>query len=291
MRFTSRLPFAIYLGLAFASVASLPTPPLAAQESAQQPPPAALEQPAKMLPRAHAHNDYLHDRPLLDALAQGFGSVEADIFLVDGELQVAHTRSELAPERTLQTLYLEPLKQRIAQHHGSVYGDGRTFTLLIDIKTDAEATYRALHDLLAQYNQILAHSDGAEERAGAVTAIVSGNRPTELIRHTSPRYAAIDGRLSDLDSELPQSLMSPSLMPLISDNWRSHFSWRGAGQLPVAEQQKLQDIVARTHAQRRRLRFWATPDTPAMWSALHAAGVDLINTDDLAGLSEFLRER
>ncbi len=36
-------------------------------------------------PRAHSHNDYLHRRPLLDALALGFCSVEADIYLVDGE--------------------------------------------------------------------------------------------------------------------------------------------------------------------------------------------------------------
>ena len=42
----------------------------------------------RALPAAHAHNDYLHKRPLLDALAQGFCSVEADIFLVDGALLV-----------------------------------------------------------------------------------------------------------------------------------------------------------------------------------------------------------
>lgn len=286
MRFTSRPLPTIYLLLTLATCTWLPATPIAAQESApvsvQRP--ASLEQPVTMLPQAHAHNDYLHEQPLLDALTQGFGSVEADIFLVDGELQVAHTRSELAPERTLRALYLEPLKRRITEHQGSVYGDGKPFTLLIDIKTDAEATYRALNDLLAQYSQILTHSNNEVEQAGAVTAIVSGNRPIELIRHTSPRYASIDGRLSDLDGELP-----PSLMPLISDNWSSHFSWRGVGQLPPAEQQKLQDIVARTHAQHRRLRFWATPDSPAMWSVLHDAGVDLINTDDLAGLSEFLR--
>jgi len=41
-------------------------------------------------PRAHAHNDYEHTRPLLDALAQGFGSVEADVYPVDGDLLVAN---------------------------------------------------------------------------------------------------------------------------------------------------------------------------------------------------------
>jgi putative flavoprotein involved in K+ transport len=41
------------------------------------------------LPNAHSHNDYLRPRPLLDALDQGFCGVEADVFLVDGDLLVA----------------------------------------------------------------------------------------------------------------------------------------------------------------------------------------------------------
>src|SRR5688500_17684262 len=42
------------------------------------------------LERAHAHNDYEHERPLYDALDHGFKSVEADIWLIDGELVVSH---------------------------------------------------------------------------------------------------------------------------------------------------------------------------------------------------------
>jgi hypothetical protein len=36
------------------------------------------------------------------------------------------------------------------------------------------------------------------------------------------------------------------------------------------------------------VRFWATPDTPAMWKELQAAGCDLINTDKLDELRAFL---
>ena len=46
------------------------------------------------LPRAHAHNDYYHRRPLLDALDQGFCSVEADIYLVEDRLLVGHLPME-----------------------------------------------------------------------------------------------------------------------------------------------------------------------------------------------------
>ncbi len=245
----------------------------------------AQAQPTPLLKRAHAHNDYLHPRPLLDALEQGFGSVEADIFLVGEELQVAHTRSELSPERTLRALYLEPLKQRMTEHHGSVYGDGESFTLLIDIKTEGEATFQALHRLLLNYRELLSRQEeGKQWQSAAVTVIVSGNRSLEAIAQSSPRLVGIDGRLSDIDSS-----QAVDLLPLISDNWGNHFSWRGVGQFPEIEREKLRDIVGKIHAQQRRVRFWATPDNPAMWLKLQQAGVDMINTDNLAGLSEFLK--
>jgi len=66
----------------------------------------------KPLVNAHAHNDYEHARPLLDALDRGFCSVEADVWLVDGQLLVAHDRGKAKPGRTLQALYLDPLRAR-----------------------------------------------------------------------------------------------------------------------------------------------------------------------------------
>jgi hypothetical protein len=54
--------------------------------------PAAAPPVAPIVPlaNAHAHNDYEHKRPLFDALDNGFTSVEADVFLVDGKLLVGH---------------------------------------------------------------------------------------------------------------------------------------------------------------------------------------------------------
>ena len=83
------------------------------------------------LVRAHAHNDYEHTRPLLDALDHGFASVEADIHLVDGQLLVAHDRKSVKPERTLEALYLDPLRERVRKNGGRVYRGGPTITLQI----------------------------------------------------------------------------------------------------------------------------------------------------------------
>ncbi|UCG57197.1 MAG: phosphatidylinositol-specific phospholipase C/glycerophosphodiester phosphodiesterase family protein [Phycisphaerales bacterium] len=240
------------------------------------------------LPQAHAHNDYEHKRPLYDALAHGFNSVEADIFLVDDDLYVAHERREIAPNRTLRSLYLDPLRERIRQHGLRVHTNGPQFTLLVDIKSAAAPTYDALERVLAEYRDVLTcfGPDGRTDRP--VLAVVSGNRPRELVESREIRYAGYDGRLADLQSDAPADLI-----PLISDNWTRHFTWKGIGEMPVEERRKLGEIVQIAHRKGRRVRFWATPDNPspardAIWRELLAARVDLINTDDLEGLRQFL---
>lgn len=243
----------------------------------------ASAQPS-VLPAAHAHNDYEHTRPLLDALEQGFGSIEADIHLVEGRLLVGHDKKSLRPERSFASLYLDPLLARVKANGGRVYRGGPTITLLVDVKTDAATTYAVLHETLARYAPMLTvYRDGAAV-PGAVTVIVSGNRARAEIAAQSLRYAAIDGRLDDLTANPPAELV-----PWVSENWQKVFTWKWSGPMPDADRTKLRELVDRAHAQHRRIRFWNTPDNPAAWSLLREAGVDLLNTDHLAGLAEFLR--
>jgi hypothetical protein len=247
------------------------------------PPTAPLPKP---LVHAHAHNDYLHERPLLDALDHGFCSVEADIYLVDGKLLVAHDRDKLKTDRTLQALYLDPLRDRVKKNGGRVYPDGPEFTLLIDLKTDSTNTYPALREMLAQYADMLTTFRDGKREAKAVLAIITGNRTKQMFAGEKIRYAAFDGRTDDLDSNEPADFV-----PWVSADWKSLFQWRGFGVVPDAEKQKLKQIVAKAHQQGRRVRFWGAPDFDEFWKAMLDSGVDLINTDDLAGLERFLKKK
>lgn len=250
---------------------------------------AASDDNVTPLPQAHAHNDYYHKRPLLDALAHGFCNVEADVFLVDGKLLVAHSRFELRPEKTLEKLYLDPLLQRVrdnakaGQEPARVFPNGPTLTLLIDFKTNGSGIYRQLQKVLPRYREILSRFENGTFIPGAVTLVISGDRPRELISKSNPRYVGIDGRVSDLGSQDPAHLL-----PLISDRWSTHFRWRGLGPMPDAERQKLNQIVQLAHKSGRRVRFWATPELPSVWQVLLNAKVDLINTDKLDELESFL---
>jgi glycerophosphoryl diester phosphodiesterase len=242
------------------------------------------------LPEAHAHNDYEHLRPLDDALARGITSVEADVWLVDGELRVAHDLDQTQPGRTLESLYLKPLADRVTRNHGDVYQRGPDdFQLLIDIKSDGPSTYAAIDTALREYQGIMTSFSTGRTHERAVTAVISGNRPLDVLKAQPLRYAGYDGRLGDLNSG-----MADSLMPLVSDNWTNHFSWKGVGEFPATQRAKLNEIVTTAHQHGYRVRFWETPDVPgaareALWSELVAAGVDHVNTDDLHGLELFLR--
>src|SRR5436190_6272503 len=157
------------------------------------------------------------------------------------------------------------------------------FYLLIDVKTDAEATYAALDKVLTRFADVLSVTRDGKLAPKAVTVILSGNRASDMIAKQSVRYVGIDGRPENLDSHSPAELF-----PWISANWTLLFKWNGEGPMAAAEKQKLNDMVKRTHEQGRKLRFWATAEKEAMWKELLAAGVDYINTDKLDALREFL---
>ncbi|WP_158882041.1 phosphatidylinositol-specific phospholipase C/glycerophosphodiester phosphodiesterase family protein [Amycolatopsis anabasis] len=248
------------------------------------------------LARAHAHNDYEHPRPLLDALDQGFTSVEADIHLVGDQLLVGHDPADLRPDRTLERLYLEPLRARVLANHGRVYRKPAPFQLLIDIKSEAVSTYAALEKRLSnpRFSLLFATYSDGNVTPRAVTAVLSGNRPKEVLVAQRHRFAFYDGRIADPNDLGPGS--DARVTPLVSDNWTKLFTWTGVGPFPQVERARLAEIVRKAHAAGQRVRFWATPDTPnparsAVWSALAEAGVDHLNTDDLAGLAAFLRGR
>ncbi|MFC3454665.1 phosphatidylinositol-specific phospholipase C/glycerophosphodiester phosphodiesterase family protein [Amycolatopsis speibonae] len=272
--------------LAAVAATSLATAPASAHERGVRP-----------LPQAHSHNDYEHTRPLQDALDQGFTSVEADIYLVDGQLLVAHDLADTRPDRTLESLYLEPLRKRVLANHGvGVYRQRTEFQLLIDVKGDANSTYAALEKRLydPRYSFLFSLYAFGHVQKRAITAVLSGGRPKDVMLGQKFRLAFYDGRIKDGNDLGIGS--DPRVTPLVSDSWTGLFTWTGVGEFPAAERAKLREIVERSHAAGQRVRFWATPDAPgpareALWKVLAAAGVDHLNTDDLSGLANFLRAR
>ena len=237
------------------------------------------------LEHAHAHNDYRHARPLLDALDRGFASIEADVHLVGGRLLVAHHRDSVDAARTLEALYLQPLREYVQQHGGRASSSTQPLILLIDVKSDSEATYVVLDSVLRRYADILTMFAHGEIVPGPVVAVISGNRAIGAMRAARVRFAALDGRIADL-AATPRT--SRALMPLVSDSWDRSTKWKGDGPVPAGVRRDVRRVVDLAHQQGQKIRFWGTADNAAVWQVLRDARVDLIGADNLDALRAFL---
>ncbi|KAL8643223.1 MAG: hypothetical protein Q9226_008418 [Calogaya cf. arnoldii] len=266
----------------------------------------------------HSHNDYERRVPLYDALQAGCISVEADVWLRDDDLFVGHTENALTPERTLQSLYLNPLLSILARQnaHGissesngeqteypftaNVRGIFETntsvsLTLLLDIKTDGHATLpiirRQLEPLRTQ--GWLTHVSGSTLVPGPITIVSSGNTPFQSIQtEKENRDIFFDAPLAqfwgeDIDASRTNRALfnqqnslyaSASFADIIGEPWY--------GMLRPEQGELIRAHVQATAAQGLKVRYWDTPAWPLklrdhVWDVLVKEGVGILNVDDL----------
>lgn len=237
------------------------------------------------LPNAFAHNDYCHPHPLIDALESGYTNIEADIFLERDKIIVAHVNPFFRISRTLETLYLKPLYDRIVKNNGQVYkGYDRQVILMIDVKTGAKNTYNALKPLLEKYKSMLSRYDHGAVTQGAITVVLSGHKPYKIIKSEETRLAFIDEDLRKTASDTTTA----NVYMMSSCKYSKLLKWTGNGSMPEYERKRLCNYVDMAHKYRKKVRLWASPENDIVWEALLKCGVDLINTDKLVTLKNFL---
>ncbi|KAJ9496554.1 hypothetical protein H2202_007925 [Exophiala xenobiotica] len=152
----------------------------------------------------HSHNDYWRKEPLFSALKAGCSGVEADVWLYGEELYVGHTSASLSPQRTLRSLYIDPLvkildrQNPITSFHPFVETPrsgvfdtkpAQTLVLLIDFKNDGAAIWPYVADHLEPLRQknYLTYFNGTDTIDGPITVVVTGNAPYMNVV-ASPHY-------------------------------------------------------------------------------------------------------
>jgi len=229
-----------------------------------------------------SHNDYLQKHPLFDAVHEGFINIEADIFLHRGKLIVAHW-FPYGKQKTLEQLYLSPLSEMM-RNRNFLSGERPAFTLLIDIKSSPEPTYRALKPVLEKYGWMLSAYEKGAATQGRVNVVLTGRRPVSMIQGEKQRLVTLDDALNK-----PSFGITPCLYAMASCKYSSLI--KSNNTLTAAEKSRLKELVAQAHFFGKKTRLWASPEKDTIRRQLLDCGIDLINTDRLADLKDYFINR
>ena len=152
---------------------------------------------ATTLKHGHAHNDYVHHKPLFDALNNGFTSIEVDVFLHNNKLIVDHLDLSLNSKKDIEELYLRPLQKLITENDGHVYKNNATpVTIMIDFKTGGD-TYSKLLEVLRKYSDLVTVYKGDRVlHQKAINILLSGNTPIATINKQDTSLVTIDASIS-----------------------------------------------------------------------------------------------
>lgn len=228
----------------------------------------------------HSHNDYKQDVPFFKAYYAGMESIEADVFLKDGQLYVAHEEREIQDGRTLEVLYLKPLYERFKANGGQVFADSsKSLQLVIDIKEDHQHVIPALIKILQPYMGMVADNAYGE----GVRIVLSGDMPAPNHYVNYPDFISFDGR-----PNVPYQPDELGRIAMISNDMGAYTHWNGKGRLKEEERQKMHAVVEAAQKLGKPFRFWATPDSKNTWIELEKLGVTWINTDHPEELRNWL---
>ena len=223
---------------------------------------------------AHSHNDYLNPQPLECALSNQFGSVEADVFPVNGVLLVAHDKKDTLSSRSLYSLYTRPLFRLLTS------SNKQKLNLLIDIKENHKL---AIQLLLKELEPLMPYLS-TPEKPNYLTVIISGERPVPAEYDNYPPYIFFDDNLKfSHNNEQWRRVL------LVSLPFNKYSKWTGKGPLKGRERKRLQTIVDSVHRAGKPIRFWAAPDTKFSWEKQKQLGVDFIGTDKIRELGDFMK--
>ncbi|MDA7758053.1 phosphatidylinositol-specific phospholipase C/glycerophosphodiester phosphodiesterase family protein [bacterium] len=221
--------------------------------------------------KIHSHNDYHQNIPFWLAYGCGLDSIEVDVFLKDNDLMVAHHENEIIENRTIESLYLNPIRNLL-----SLNLDKQALQLLIDIKTAPYETIDRLVLILKKYPEITSNP--------LVSIVISGSQPKIMDYPNYPNYIKFDYQKSIKITD--KNILDK--VGLISLSLRKFSNWNGLSDLSFEDQEIIKGVIQKAHSYGKPFRFWATPDTEKAWKTFAQLGVDYINTDQPCQASSFL---
>ena len=217
----------------------------------------------------HSHNDYNRTAPFWEAYSQHCQSIEADVFLHNGELLVGHEVEDLKPENSFLRLYVDPIVRTFRANGGKMWaGSQDRLMLLVELKSATEPTLTEVIGQLEEFPDVFCSPEG-------VKVAITGNTPAKEHFRDYPEWVGFDGDIRET-----YTWAQLERVALVSNSFRLFAKkWNGKGRMIDPELNAVKDAIAKVHSWGKPIRFWEAPEGTTAYFTFWKLGVDIINTD------------
>jgi hypothetical protein len=259
----------------------------------------------------HSHNDYWRTVPLFEALAAGCTGVEADIFLPtkagSKDLLVGHKSGSLAQDRTLQSMYINPLitilenlnnistnvNRGVSDWNGIFQSSpNTTLTLLLDFKSNGADLWPYVEEQLESFrskNWLTHWSNSSGITWAPIIVVATGNAPFDLLNiNTTFRDIFYDAPLDDISNPIYNNTNSYYASVSMSRTLGKQWFWRFSS----AQLKKIGEQISAASSKGLKARYWDTPSWPVTFKdyvsgILVEKGVGMLNADGFSSTLYF----
>jgi len=220
-----------------------------------------------------------------ESIGHGIINFQADVMYIYGKLFVTDLMPDSAGHKlpTLTEAYLYPLYNQFKKNNGEILpGFPEDIFLILKFNNQPVQVYKQLANEVRPFSDMLSFKINGTEHKGKLKILIADKDYLDKINSVKPSFLSLVGNLSDIDKNI-----DTEKMPLIEVEFSQITSWKGIGTIPFEDFVKFKDIVAKVHAQNKKISISNCPSSKTIAELIQSSKADFINTREATRMAGF----
>lgn len=225
---------------------------------------------------------------LWESIGNGIHNYQADVMYIYGKLFVTPLMPDSASHKlpTLSEAYLYPLYNQFKKNNSEIIpGYPGDVFLVLNFMAQPVQVYKQLATEMRPFSDMLTSEIDGVKHQGKLRILVKDSKQLEKINNIKPSFLGLVGNLSDVDKNVDSGKM-----PLIEIDFSEVTSWKGIGNIPFEDFMKIKDMVAKVHAQKKKISFANCPSYKTVAEVIQTSKADFINTSEASKMAVFFEQ-
>lgn len=229
--------------------------------------------------------NFANKNELWESIGNGIINFQADVMYIYGKNYVTALMPDSASHKlpTLTDAYLYPIYNQFKKNNGEIIpGYPGDVFLILNFAFQPTQIYKQLAAEMRPFSDMLTYKVEGTEHQGKLRILIKDKAALDKINGIKPGFLGLVGNLSDIDKNADSNKM-----PLIEVDFSELTSWKGTGNIPFEDFTKIKDLVARVHAQKKKISISNCPAYKTVAEFIQTSAIDFVNTNDPVRMAGF----